>query len=233
MHPTLQPCHLFRATNSNNKMKKIAIYGAGGLGGEVACVINAINAENPEWDFIGYFDDGLKPGDANRYGQVLGGIDALNKYDADLNIVFSIANPQVIKKLVAAITNPHIFFPNIFAPGVLFYDKQSLTIGKGNVFLFASRISCNVVIGDFNICNSGISLGHDVKLGSYNILGPMVRLSGNTTVGNFNFFGVQSIILQGVTVGSHTTVGVASVVMRKTKDGFLYFGNPARKVEVR
>ena len=53
-------------------MKDIAIYGFGGFGREIACVINAINQVTPTWNFIGYFDDGHSVGEANKYGRVLG-----------------------------------------------------------------------------------------------------------------------------------------------------------------
>ena len=33
-------------------MKKIAIYGAGGFGREVACFIRIINDKKPEWDLL-------------------------------------------------------------------------------------------------------------------------------------------------------------------------------------
>ena len=211
-------------------MKKIAIYGAGGFGRETACVINALNAEKQTWDFIGFFDDGLPVGQTNECGEILGGITALNSYSENLAVVFSIANPAILRELVSKIKNSFIEFPNIFAPGIIFYDKDSLVIGKGNLFFFGARISCNVTIGDFNLANSAISLGHDVNLGSFNILGPMVRLSGSTTVGDGNFFGVQSTALQGVKIGSKTTIGAGSIVMRNTVDGYLYFGNPAKKM---
>lgn len=38
-------------------MKDIAIYGAGGFGREVACLLNAINANDAIWNLIGFFDD--------------------------------------------------------------------------------------------------------------------------------------------------------------------------------
>ena len=39
-------------------MKDIAIYGFGGFGREVACVIQAINEIEPTWNLVGFFDDG-------------------------------------------------------------------------------------------------------------------------------------------------------------------------------
>jgi len=211
-------------------MKKIAIYGAGGFGRETACVINALNHEKPTWDLIGFFDDGLAVGQENKYGKVLGGITALNDYRENLAVVFSIANSGILGELVNKIKNPLIEFPNIFAPGIIFYDKDSLMIGKGNLFFFGARISCDVSVGNFNLANSSLSLGHDVSLGSFNILGPAVRLSGNSSIGDNNFLGVQSITLQGVKIGNKTTIGAGSVVMRNTADGYLYFGNPAKKI---
>lgn len=211
-------------------MKKIAIYGAGGFGREVACMINAINEAQPEWDLIGFFDDGREKGAGNRYGTVLGGMDELNAWNEKLNVVFSIAAPPILKSLVERINNPNIIFPNLVAPNVLFLDKGSVEMGRGNLIFFGIRISCDVTIGDFNLLNGGVSLGHDASLGSFNVLGPMVRISGNTSVKDSNFFGVQAIALQGLKIGSYTKVGAASVIMRNTKDNFLYMGNPAKKV---
>ena len=50
-------------------MKDIAIYGAGGLGKEVVCLIDRINKSQskPQWRLIGFFDDG-KPIGRQRHG---------------------------------------------------------------------------------------------------------------------------------------------------------------------
>ena len=38
-------------------MKNIAIYGAGGFGREVSCMLNIINQCESRWNLIGFFDD--------------------------------------------------------------------------------------------------------------------------------------------------------------------------------
>ena len=47
-------------------MKKIAIYGAGGFGKEVACLIARINEkiedDASKWELIGFFDDSKPAG---------------------------------------------------------------------------------------------------------------------------------------------------------------------------
>ena len=96
-------------------MKDIAIFGAGGFGREVACLIKRINMQHPNtWNFIGFFDDdeGIW-GTKNEYGAVLGGIDKLNAWNKDLALVITIGNPQILHKIVDGITNQNIIYPNI------------------------------------------------------------------------------------------------------------------------
>lgn len=213
-------------------MKDIAIYGFGGFGREVACVIKAINQKSPKWNLIGYFDDTHQPGESNSYGIVLGGLDTLNNYNKPLSIVVAIATPIIVQSIISKINNKKITYPNIIAPNVLFFDEGSFQIGIGNIITFGSRISCNVSIGNFNLLNGCVSLGHDVVLGDYNMLQPETRISGNTIIGNLNFFGVRSLVLQGLKIGNQVKVGTSSVIMRKTKDGKTYFGCPAKIINV-
>jgi len=213
-------------------MKDIAIYGTGGFGREIACLLKQINEVKPQWNIIGFFDDGVAAGASNRYGQVLGNIQTLNEFEKPLSIVIAIATPKYLKRLSESIVNPKIDFPNIIAPNVNIFDKTAFKIGRGNVIFFGCRISCDVSIGNFNLFNGAISLGHDVYLGDYNVLQPSVRISGDSTVGNENFFGMQSLVLQGLKIGNKTRIGVGSVVIRNTKDNFLYMGNPARKIDI-
>lgn len=211
-------------------MKDIVIYGAGGFGREIACLLNAINEVSPTWNLIGFIDDGIEKGIRNNYGEILGGIEFLQNYRSQLSVAIAIANPTIVHKLFTNISNPLIDFPNLIAPNVILFDKNTVKMGQGNIIFFGCRLSCDVSIGNFNLFNGAVSLGHDVSLGSFNILSPSTRISGDCTVGDKNFFGVQAIVLQGKKIGNNTRIGTNSVVMRDTKDGFLYFGNPAKKM---
>ena len=210
----------------------LIIYGAGGFGREIACLVHAINQIEPRWSLLGFIDDGLAVGTENEYGTVLGDITTLQGINEPTALVIAIASPQIIEKLTRKITNPNIWFPNIIAPDVLFFDQNSFKTGNGNIITFSCRISCNITLGDFNILNGQVSLGHDVKLGSYNVLMPETRISGESHIGNSNFFGVRSLVLQGIKIGNNTRIGAASVILRNTKNNSLYIGNPAKKTEI-
>lgn len=212
-------------------MKDIAIYGAGGFGREIACLIQRINMVQPTWNFVGFFDDGLTKGASNTYGTVLGCMDDLNNWNGELAVVLAIGNPTILKYISKKITNICVYFPNIISPDIIWLDGSSVKMGKGNVICSRCLISCDVSIGDFNIFNGYIPIGHDTSIGSFNVFMPSVNISGEVVIGDCNFMGVSSAILQQIKMGNNVRVGAGSVIIKKTKDSTLYVGNPAVKME--
>ena len=215
-------------------MKDIAIFGAGGFGREVACLIKRINSSSnkPIWNLIGFFDDGLVAGTSTEYGTILGGLDVVNSWDKPLDVVLAIGSPRIVEKISKNIINPKIEFPNVIAPDVIIVDPENFSMGKGNLATYGCLFSCNTHIGNFNSFNSYITIGHDTIIGDCNSFMPAVRISGSVQIGNRNFFGVNSVVLQQLKIGNDTVIGGSSIVIRKTKDGNTYVGNPATRVKL-
>ena len=212
-------------------MRDIAIYGAGGFGREVACLLKKINADKLRWNLVGFYDDGKEIGYTTEYGKVLGGINELNAVCSPLSVVIAIGSPKIVGHIANNIKNTFIDFPNIISPDTIFLDKDNISLGQGNLICSGCFISCNVSIGDFNVFNCSITLGHDAKIGNYNSFMPAVRISGEVEIGDYNFFGVSSVVLQQIKIGTNTVLGANSTVIRKTKDGNTYVGNPATIVK--
>ncbi len=209
-------------------MKDIAIYGAGGFGREVACLIRIINDKRPQWNLIGFFDDDTKLKDTkNEYGKVIGGVEELNNYNQPLAITIAIGSPKTVAKIVSNIHNKNIEFPNIISPDIVYLDENNISIGIGNIIGMRSSISCNVTIGNFNIFNGAISVGHDTSIGDYNSFMTNTIIAGEVKIGDFNYFGAGSVVLQRITIGNDTVVGANSLILYKTKNGGTYIGNPA------
>lgn len=213
--------------------KRIAVYGAGGFGREVAGGIRRINRENDEqWELVGFFDDNKPVGtQISHYGKVLGGLSELNAQTEPLAIALAIGDPGARMKIQKGIINPNIFFPNLIAPSFRILDPQTFKIGEGNIIQDGCSATCDVAIGSFNVLNGSNVLGHDVEVGDYNVMMPGVRLSGEVKVGNGNMFGVDSVVLQRIKVGNDVTLGAGSVLMTKPKDGLTYIGVPAKKFD--
>lgn len=214
-------------------MKDIAIYGAGGFGKEVACLINRINEKESTWKLVGFFDDdpAKKGVMVSHFGPCLGGIDDLNGYPSEIAVVIAMGNSHTVQKIVSIITNDKVWFPNLIDRSFFFADPETFRIGKGNIIQGPGSATCDVSIGDFNVLNGSIVLGHDVNIGNYNTIMPAVRISGEVRIGNGNFFGVGSIVLQQLKIGDDIRLGAGSVLITKPKNGNLYIGVPAKKTE--
>lgn len=214
-------------------MKDLAIFGAGGFGREIACIIKQINAIEPKWNLIGFFDDNESLlGSSNEYGVVLGNTEVLNSWNKPLSIVIAIGNPNILRNVSEKINNQLIDFPNIIAPNACIMDYDNIKMGKGNVICPNCLISCNVELGDFNLINVMSQLGHDTKMMNYNVVMPSVNISGGVVVGNCNLFGVKSFIIQYKTIENNVLITPGSIMLRNGKDNTTYMGNPAKKIEL-
>jgi sugar O-acyltransferase (sialic acid O-acetyltransferase NeuD family) len=210
-------------------MKDIAIYGAGGFGREVACLIQRINDADADWNLIGFFDDTKPIGTVvSHYGSVLGGIDQLNAWDRNISIVIAVGDPKSVLLIKNRIINNNVEFPNVVDPSFRIVDKESFTIGVGNVIQAGCSASCDVSIGDFNVLNGDVAIGHNVTIGDFNVIMPAVRISGNVNIAQRNLIGVGSIILQKIYIEEDVVLGSGAVLLTKPKNGNTYLGNPAK-----
>lgn len=212
-------------------MKDIAIYGAGGFGREVACLMRIINKVSPQWNLIGFFDDNkVKGQEIQGFGTILGGIDDLNNWSEEVNIALCFGSATMLQSISSRITNPYVKFPNIIAPDFEIGDPETFRIGKGNIITTHCGISTNVSIGNFNLFNGGIVLGHDVSIGDYNVFMPGTRISGSVTIGNKCLFGSGSFVKQMLVIPNGVTLSPLSPLLTKPKADSLYMGNPAKIV---
>lgn len=219
------------AQETGLKKRRIAIYGAGGLGREVAGGIQRINnAGREQWELVGFYDDGLEKGtQVSHYGTVLGGMDDLNALQEPMALAIAVGSPDSRKLIHERITNDNIFFPNLIAPSFRILDPKTFKIGQGNIIQDNCSVTCDVELGDYNVLNGSNALGHDVRVGSFNVMMPGVRLSGEVKVGDCNLLGVDGVVLQKIKIGNHITLGAGSVLMTKPKDGATYIGVPAKR----
>lgn len=213
--------------------KDIAIYGAGGLGRETACLIDKINRytdAEPRWRLIGFFDDGVAPGTMVHGVPVLGGLSVANSWAKPLDMVLAIGSPRILQKLSAALSNPNLSFPNIIHPEFPYYlsDPDSFRLGKGNIIQGLCVATTNVHIGDFNVLNGSVVLGHDVHVGCCNVFMNHNNISGEVRIGDGNLFGSGCFVRQGLHVDTGVKVGAGAYLLTRPKNNSTYLGNPAK-----
>ena len=213
-------------------MIDLAIYGAGGLGREVYCMIDIINKTLPadeQYRFLGFFDDGKSVGEQiSHYGEVLGGLEEINAWNSPLAVVLAVGSPGARYAMSSKIDNELVNFPNFIHPSFYVSDPDTFSIGKGNVITGDCSATVNITIGDFNLFNGSVHMGHDDTIGNCNVFMPDIRISGEVKFGDRNLIGVGSIIIQQLKIGDDVTLGAGAVLMTKPKDKCTYLGNPAK-----
>jgi sugar O-acyltransferase (sialic acid O-acetyltransferase NeuD family) len=212
-----------------NKMKKIAIFGAGGFGREVEWLIDDINQKQSTWEFIGYFDDDFSHVTKTDSGYFLGGTEKLNEWKEELDIVFAIGNPLVKRTIINRITNAKLNFPVLIHPSVIMSDKTE--IGKGAIICAGNIITVDIKIGEHVILNLCCTVGHDTCIGNYCSFMPTVNISGEVRCGEAVYVGTGVKIINQVEIGDETIIGAGAVVAKSLPAKCTAVGIPAKPLK--
>jgi sugar O-acyltransferase (sialic acid O-acetyltransferase NeuD family) len=210
------------------KMEDIVILGAGGMAREVAFLIEEINRFIPTWNILGFVEThpDMIGTPVGKYG-VIFSEDQI--YDKHLAAVIAIGNPHTKYLLMEKLSKfPGIFFPNLIHPSTI-WDKESISIGRGNVICPGNVFTTNIAIGNCNICNMCGTYGHDVQVGNCCQLNPAVKISGKVSIGNECLIGAGAVVLQNVEIGDRAVVGAGAVVLKNVEKDTTVFGIPAKK----
>jgi sugar O-acyltransferase (sialic acid O-acetyltransferase NeuD family) len=215
-------------------MYRIAIYGSGAFGQEVYLLIDSINkaGASPVFEFIGFFDDTKEIGTDCKYGKIIGSIADINQLKERVNIAIAVGSSTDLVNMRTHINNSNISFPNLLSPNNVYFDKESLRLGMGNIILSNSIISYDVKIGDFNVINTRVNFGHHVEIGDFNVLNPNVQLSGNAKLGNNNSLGLNCAFLPKKMIGDNNVVVPGSIITRNFKNNNFLSGNPAVNIKL-
>jgi sugar O-acyltransferase (sialic acid O-acetyltransferase NeuD family) len=213
-------------------MKNIAIFGAGGLGREVQMLIEQINLISKEWNFIGFFDDGMQEGILVNESPVLGGINELNNWTNDsLAVVFAIGNPQVKKKIISKINNPKLFYPVLIHPNVQIGSSKFVEIGEGTIIAASNIITVNISIGRHVLLNKACIVAHDTVICDYSSVMSSVNISGEVKIGECVYIGVGAKIINKIEIGNNTIVGAGAVVTKSLPANCTAIGIPAKPIK--
>lgn len=212
-------------------MKDIAIFGAGGFGREVKTIIDAINEKNPNsYNFIGFYDDGKNIGKIINGYPVLGGIEEINALNKELNLVISIGDPKIKKKIISKIDNNNIKYPSLIHPNALI-SKDSVKIGEGSVICAGTILTCNIEIGKFVILNLMCTVGHDTVIEDFCAFMPSVNISGEVIIQSCVYVGTGAKIINLLSIGYNTIVGAGAVVSKSLPANCTAVGIPAKPIK--
>lgn len=212
----------------NEIRKKIAVFGAGGFGLEVAMLIEQINEVRPKWDLIGFFDDGVEEGKIINGYPVLGGVQKLNQWNSELSLVLAIGISGTKKAVFENIKNESISYPILMHPNVIVGSSEYVSIGEGSIICAGTIITTNISIGRHVILNLACTVGHETEIGDYSSFMPTCNISGEVTIGEATFWGTGSKVINRKKIGNNVIIGAGAVVTTDIPDDVTAVGIPAK-----
>lgn len=212
------------------KPTPIAIFGAGGQGREILQLLRQINAVQPQWECIGWLDDGLEKGEVIAGLPVLGGVAELNDWKEELAVAIAVAWPSTKAKIVSLIHNEKVVYPVLIHPEVRL-EEEEVKLGEGTIVTQGCRFTVNIQVGRFVLLNLATILTHDVVIEDFCSIMPSVNVSGAVHVGRATYIGTGTQIIQLLTIGENTIIGAGSVVTKDIPANCTAVGVPAKIIK--
>lgn len=207
----------------------LIIVGAGGFGREVHDIVVELNqaAGTPEWDFVGFLDDGSVRLDRleRRGARLLGTTNELAQYSG-ARYVIGIADPKMRETLAGRADAAGLQAATLIHPTVTIgLDVQ---IGAGSVLCSHVSITTNIRIGHHVHLNLNSTVGHDAVLEDFVSVFPGSTISGDVVLKRGVTIGTNAAVIQGTTVNNDAFIGAGAVVVRDVMAGVTAVGVPAR-----
>lgn len=214
-------------------MKPVVIIGAGGFAREVLDIIDAVNAEKPQYEVLGYIVDsqyGL-PGTMINDKPILGGYDWLQQRSEDIMVICGVGSPQDRYKLVKRAEVMGCRFFSVVHPTAIL--TRWVQVGQGTVITAGCILTNQIRIGDHVQVNLDCTIGHDAILGNFVTLAPGVHISGNVVLAEGTYVGTGANIIEKLRIGRWSIVGAGSTVLKDVPANTTVVGVPAKVIKQR
>ena len=208
-------------------MKKIAIYGAGGFGREVAWLAESF--EN-KYNVVCFVDD-----DPSGKGKVINDIPVFDFTELKhrfpgIAVVAAIGSPSTRQAVMEKVENAGFKSENLIHPRTEM--SRWIELGEGTVICAGCILTTNITIGKQVQINLDCTIGHDVIMRDYTTLAPGVHVSGWVHFGKRVYVGTGAVLINGteknpLIIGDDVIIGAGACVTKSIDDG-TWGGVPAK-----
>ena len=208
--------------------RRLAIFGAGGLGREVLVLVQQLNAAGAGWELTGFYDDRAPATPTVGGLPYLGTAADLNAVAEPLAVALAVGSSASRAAVAAGLTSPQLWFPPLVHPAVALVPEQRIALGAGCVVQQGCMLTCDITLGRFVLLNLGCTVGHDAVLDDFCSLMPHANVGGGAHLGAGCYLGTAATVIHQVRVGAGTTLGAGAVAVRDLPPGITAVGVPAR-----
>mgnify|MGYP002760257284 FL=1 len=204
----------------------LVIVGAGGLGREVAALVEALPPPSPSGALAGFVDD-----DPSRHGDTVMGYSVLGDVhwlaqQADLRFVIAVGNGTARRHIAETLRPSAPRATSLVHPSVSLH--RTAEVAPGAIVCRGVASTVQFEVGPHALLNLNCTIGHDSVLGAFVTLHPGVHVSGAVHLADGVTLGTGAVVLPGVQIGAHTTVGAGAVVTDDLPPHCTAVGTPAR-----
>ncbi len=206
----------------------LIIFGAGGLGKEVAELAKILNKDYCRWDEICFHDDVQK--ETRILDLRVMNTDAVCKtyLPSEVEYIIALGEPLNKKRVYDDLILRGYSLTNLIAPDaqVSPYAK----IGSGIIVKKGSIIQAEARVGDNVTLQSYVAIGHGAKIGNHCQLSTFSVIGGETVVGKNTYISMNCSIRDKISIGENVIVSAGSAVLKDVESNVTVAGNPARIV---
>ena len=212
-------------------MKDIAIFGCGGMGGEILSLIHDINSYSQQYNVVGFVVDDEYYIKGNKVeGFPVYSREWLLNHRDDLECACAIGYPKDRRKVMESLSKDGIRFETLIHPTSGIRNKES--IGEGSTIQSHSLVGRSVTLGKGVFLNSMVCIGHNCCVGDYVTCFPKSQISGGCKIGEAALIGSMAFINERRKIGKEAVVAPGSIVFRSVKDERHVMGNPAKEIKL-
>ncbi len=215
------------------KVKKIAIYGVGGFGREIAWLVESCSSQAIAYEIACFIDDNQAV-----HGKVINqilvmGIDEARERFPHCLVVGGVGEPKLRQSLMEKAFAAGFEARTIIHPRV--ERSKWIEIGEGTVICAGNILTTNISLGKQVQINLDCTIGHDVVMSDYTTLAPGVHVSGCVHFGQRVYVGTGATIINGtqeepIIIGDDSIIGAGACVTKSVPPGLTVVGVPAKSL---
>jgi sugar O-acyltransferase (sialic acid O-acetyltransferase NeuD family) len=210
-------------------VKKLIVYGAGGLGREIKSMLTQCTVQ---YQLIGFLDDGLPQGSVVDGVPVMGGVNWLANCPQDVRVVIAIGDPKTKQKVLDQVkSNWKVEFATLQHNRSVVQNTDTVQIGRGSVLCAGSVLTTGIIVGDHVLINLNATIGHDSVIGDCSSIMPNASIAGEVRMGKGVMIGSGANVINRMNIGDDAIIGAGSVVNHDVAAGATAAGVPARSIK--